>query len=144
MYRMAMCSFLITDASLDRARLMKLAVVHDLAEALVGDIVPHDTRYTKEQKRALEEVRTGTGIVLYLNFLFVKEGRKEGGQVAFLMTWPWKRRSKEEEKEQEEEEESERMYTQYAYIFLHTYIQCTQPGGNPEHYKRPGARGHWP
>lgn len=57
MYRMAMCSFLITDATLDRARLMKLAVVHDLAEALVGDIVPHDTRYTKEQKRALEEVR---------------------------------------------------------------------------------------
>jgi 5'-deoxynucleotidase YfbR-like HD superfamily hydrolase len=37
-------------------RLMKLAVVHDLAEALVGDIVPHDTRYTKEQKRAMEEV----------------------------------------------------------------------------------------
>lgn len=37
-------------------RLMKLSVVHDLAEALVGDIVPHDERYTKEQKRALEEV----------------------------------------------------------------------------------------
>ena len=28
----------------------------DLAEALVGDIVPHDTRYTKEQTRAMEEV----------------------------------------------------------------------------------------
>lgn len=37
-------------------RLMKIAVVHDLAEALVGDIVPHDTRYTMEQKRAMEEV----------------------------------------------------------------------------------------
>jgi len=59
MYRMAMCSFLITDPALDRARLMKLAVVHDLAEALVGDIVPHDVRYTKEQKRVLEEVRVG-------------------------------------------------------------------------------------
>ena len=59
MYRMAMCSFLITDPVLDRARLMKLAVVHDLAEALVGDIVPHDVRYTKEQKRVLEEVRVG-------------------------------------------------------------------------------------
>ncbi|KAM3577088.1 hypothetical protein VYU27_001006 [Nannochloropsis oceanica] len=55
MYRMAMCSFLITDPALDRARLMKLAIVHDLAEALVGDIVPHDVRYTKEQKRVLEE-----------------------------------------------------------------------------------------
>jgi 5'-deoxynucleotidase YfbR-like HD superfamily hydrolase len=38
-------------------RLMKLSIVHDLAESLVGDIVPHDTRYTKEQKRQLEEVR---------------------------------------------------------------------------------------
>lgn len=57
MYRMAMCSFIITDPALDRSRLMKIAVVHDLAEALVGDIVPHDTRYTKEEKRHLEEVR---------------------------------------------------------------------------------------
>jgi 5'-deoxynucleotidase YfbR-like HD superfamily hydrolase len=38
-------------------RLMKLSIVHDLAESLVGDIVPHDTRYTKEDKRRLEEVR---------------------------------------------------------------------------------------
>ena len=35
---------------------MKIAVVHDLAESIVGDITPHDTRFTKEQKRALEEV----------------------------------------------------------------------------------------
>jgi len=62
MYRMAMCSFLITDPALDRARLMKLAIVHDLAEALVGDIVPHDVRYTKEQKRVLEEVSKGRWI----------------------------------------------------------------------------------
>lgn len=90
MYRMAMCSFLVTDPGIDRARcvtqfslksihkwwptftcvfpapqtcvgrLMKIAVVHDLAEALVGDIVPHDTRYTKEQKRAMEEVGVHT------------------------------------------------------------------------------------
>lgn len=63
MYRMAMCSFLITDPALDRTRLMKLAVVHDLAEALVGDIVPHDERYTKELKRTLEEVRNYTSSV---------------------------------------------------------------------------------
>jgi len=63
MYRMAMCSFLITDPALDRTRLMKLAVVHDLAEALVGDIVPHDERYTKELKRTLEEVRNYTSNV---------------------------------------------------------------------------------
>ena len=42
---------------------MKLAVVHDLAEALVGDIVPHDTRYTKEEKRAMEEVGGFEGVL---------------------------------------------------------------------------------
>lgn len=47
---------------------MKIAVVHDLAESLVGDIVPHDTRYSKEQKRAMEEVTyavVGTCAVLH-------------------------------------------------------------------------------
>ncbi|CAM9098772.1 unnamed protein product [Ascophyllum nodosum] len=54
MYRMAMCSFLVTDARLDRSRVMKLAVVHDLAEALAGDIAPFQ-KVTKEEKRRLEE-----------------------------------------------------------------------------------------
>lgn len=48
------------------SRLMKLSIVHDLAESLVGDIVPHDTRYTKEQKRQLEEVRERRGLVLHV------------------------------------------------------------------------------
>eukprot|EP00752_Nemacystus_decipiens_P011902 g10553.t2 len=54
MYRMAMCSFLITDPKLDRSRIMKLAVVHDLAEALAGDIAPFQ-KVSKEEKRRLEE-----------------------------------------------------------------------------------------
>ncbi|CAM9215557.1 unnamed protein product [Ectocarpus fasciculatus] len=54
MYRMAMCSFLITDPTLDRSRIMKLAMVHDLAEALAGDIAPFQN-VSKEDKRRLEE-----------------------------------------------------------------------------------------
>eukprot|EP00903_Cladosiphon_okamuranus_P014010 g13028.t2 len=54
MYRMAMCSFLITDSKLDRSRIMKLAVVHDLAEALAGDIAPFQ-KVSREEKRRLEE-----------------------------------------------------------------------------------------
>ncbi|CAM9323411.1 unnamed protein product, partial [Sphacelaria rigidula] len=54
MYRMAMCAFLVTDPKLDRSRVMKLAVVHDLAEALAGDIAPFQN-VSKEEKRRLEE-----------------------------------------------------------------------------------------
>eukprot|EP00638_Chattonella_subsalsa_P005853 CAMPEP_0117751644 /NCGR_PEP_ID=MMETSP0947-20121206/11104_1 /TAXON_ID=44440 /ORGANISM="Chattonella subsalsa, Strain CCMP2191" /LENGTH=220 /DNA_ID=CAMNT_0005570077 /DNA_START=260 /DNA_END=922 /DNA_ORIENTATION=- len=54
MYRMAMCSFLIDDRAVDKIRCMKIAVVHDLAEALVGDITPH-CGVSKEEKRILEE-----------------------------------------------------------------------------------------
>lgn len=38
----------------DRSRVMKLAVVHDLAEALAGDIAPFQN-VSKEEKRRLEE-----------------------------------------------------------------------------------------
>lgn len=37
-----------------RSRIMKLAVVHDLAEALAGDIAPFQ-KVSKEEKRRLEE-----------------------------------------------------------------------------------------
>lgn len=37
-----------------RTRVMKLAVVHDLAEALAGDIAPFQ-KVTKAEKRRLEE-----------------------------------------------------------------------------------------
>jgi len=57
MYRMAMLSLLSEeDQELDIAKCVQMAVVHDLAEALVGDITPHDG-ISKEQKQKLEEVR---------------------------------------------------------------------------------------
>ena len=39
-----------------RDKTIKIALVHDLAEALVGDITPHDG-ISKEEKHKLEEVR---------------------------------------------------------------------------------------
>lgn len=56
MYRMAMLSLLSEeDEELDIAKCVQMAVVHDLAEALVGDITPHDG-ISKAQKQKLEEV----------------------------------------------------------------------------------------
>lgn len=49
-----MLSFLITDPAVNKDRLMKICMVHDLAEAVVGDITPFDG-VSKEEKRKLEE-----------------------------------------------------------------------------------------
>lgn len=54
MYRMSMLSFLITDSRVNRDELIKICLVHDLAEAKVGDITPYDG-VSKEEKRRLEE-----------------------------------------------------------------------------------------
>lgn len=51
-----MLAFALRDPAVNRDRLIKICLVHDLAEALVGDITPHDQKVTKEQKRVLEEV----------------------------------------------------------------------------------------
>ena len=54
MYRMSMLGFLITDTAVNKDRLIKVCLVHDLAESIVGDITPYDG-VTKEQKRKLEQ-----------------------------------------------------------------------------------------
>lgn len=57
MYRMAILSLLSEeDQELDVGKCVQLAVVHDLAEATVGDITPFDG-ITKAQKQKLEAVR---------------------------------------------------------------------------------------
>ncbi|XP_053972809.1 5'-deoxynucleotidase HDDC2 isoform X2 [Hylaeus anthracinus] len=43
MYRMAMLSFLVDNKdNLDKVKIMQMALIHDLAECIVGDITPHD------------------------------------------------------------------------------------------------------
>lgn len=41
MYRMAMCSFLLPN-TFNIEKIMKMCLVHDLAESIVGDITPYD------------------------------------------------------------------------------------------------------
>lgn len=54
MYRMAMMSLTITDPTVDRYRCIKLALVHDMAECIVGDIAPSDN-VSKAEKHHREE-----------------------------------------------------------------------------------------
>lgn len=51
---MAMMSFLIKDQDVKRDHLMKICMVHDVAESVVGDITPYDG-VSKEDKRKMEE-----------------------------------------------------------------------------------------
>lgn len=54
MYRMSVMSFLIPkDNPVDRVKCMKLALVHDLAESIVGDITPY-CGISKQEKRLRE------------------------------------------------------------------------------------------
>ncbi|KAF9650137.1 HD domain-containing protein [Thelephora ganbajun] len=53
MYRMAVLALCCTDKTLDIPKCVMLAVVHDLAEAQVGDIAPREN-IPKEEKRRLE------------------------------------------------------------------------------------------
>lgn len=54
MYRMSMLATMLVDSSINKDHLIKLCLVHDLAEAIVGDITPHDTKVNSEQKHVLE------------------------------------------------------------------------------------------
>uniref|UniRef100_A0A8B9P374 5'-deoxynucleotidase HDDC2 n=1 Tax=Apteryx owenii TaxID=8824 RepID=A0A8B9P374_APTOW len=54
MYRMAMMALVTEDKSLSKDRCIRLALVHDMAECIVGDIAPADN-ITKEEKHRREE-----------------------------------------------------------------------------------------
>ncbi|KAI8332294.1 HD domain-containing protein [Chlamydoabsidia padenii] len=54
MHRMGIMAMLVDDPSLQRDRCIKMAIVHDLAEAVVGDITPH-AGVSKEDKFTMEK-----------------------------------------------------------------------------------------
>ncbi|XP_037541307.1 HD domain-containing protein 2 [Nematolebias whitei] len=54
MYRMAVMSLTITDPTVDRDRCIRMALVHDMAECIVGDIAPSDN-VSKEEKHRRED-----------------------------------------------------------------------------------------
>lgn len=53
MYRMGLMSLLASDCGVDAQRCIRMALVHDIAEAIVGDITPH-CNVTDENKYKLE------------------------------------------------------------------------------------------
>ena len=52
---MTMLAFLITDPNVNKDKLMRICLVHDLAESIAGDITPYDG-ISKEDKKQLELV----------------------------------------------------------------------------------------
>ncbi|KAF8308313.1 hypothetical protein DL93DRAFT_2220135 [Clavulina sp. PMI_390] len=54
MYRMSILALTTDDMKLDVSKCVMMAVVHDLAEAIVGDIAPSDN-VPKEEKQRLEK-----------------------------------------------------------------------------------------
>ncbi|OBZ82029.1 HD domain-containing protein C4G3.17 [Choanephora cucurbitarum] len=54
MHRMGIMAMLVNDPSINREKCIKMAIVHDLAEAVVGDITPH-AGVSKEDKFKMEK-----------------------------------------------------------------------------------------
>lgn len=54
MYRMAMICFLTENEQLNVAKCQQIALCHDMAESLVGDITPYDTSCDKTEKHRRE------------------------------------------------------------------------------------------
>ncbi|XP_055491652.1 HD domain-containing protein 2 [Leucoraja erinacea] len=71
MYRMAIMAFLIEDQQLSKERCIKLALVHDMAECIVGDIAPKDNISKEEKHRREEEA------MKYLTGLLSNEAGRE-------------------------------------------------------------------
>lgn len=57
MYRMSIMAQLIEDPFIDKNKCIKMALVHDMAEAITGDITPDDGISANEKTR-LETVTT--------------------------------------------------------------------------------------
>lgn len=56
MYRMSIMAQIIEDSKIDKSKCIKMALVHDMAEAITGDITPDDG-ISAEEKNRLETVK---------------------------------------------------------------------------------------
>jgi len=65
MYRMAvMSAFIIDDPSLDASKCIKLSLVHDMGESIIGDITPHDgVDVLTKQKLEVDAVSKISGLI---------------------------------------------------------------------------------
>ncbi|CCJ30819.1 unnamed protein product [Pneumocystis jirovecii] len=65
MYRMSIISMLCTTPSINRDKCIKMALIHDMAESIVGDITPFDQISPEEKhKRELDAMLTLTSKIL--------------------------------------------------------------------------------
>lgn len=75
MYRMAMMAFLLRDKTIDRHKCMLISFVHDIAESLVGDITPFDTKIDKNEKHLRE-----SKAIQYLCDQIIAKYNKQAGE----------------------------------------------------------------
>jgi putative hydrolases of HD superfamily len=58
------------EGEVDEAMLLKMALVHDLAESLTGDLTPVQKRYVEiDEKRAIDDMFRGTSLGEYVDVL---------------------------------------------------------------------------
>lgn len=79
MYRMGIISMLSNDKTLDTQRCVRIALVHDMAECLVGDITPKDPiPKTEKHRRELAAMQ-------YLTDTIIKPFNKEAAQEIYSL-----------------------------------------------------------
>ncbi|CAH2355828.1 5'-deoxynucleotidase Ygk1p [[Candida] railenensis] len=68
MYRMSIISLLITNEEVNKDKCVKIAIVHDLAETLVGDITPFDgVEKSEKSRREFETIKYLASIIKEYN-----------------------------------------------------------------------------
>lgn len=80
MYRMGLMSLLASDCGVDAQRCIRMALVHDIAEAIVGDITPHcnvgdDDKY-KLEADAVQQIKQMLGPHTYAGVLGVLQNNR--------------------------------------------------------------------
>ncbi|QLQ79549.1 hypothetical protein HG537_0C01960 [Torulaspora globosa] len=83
MYRMGVTSMLIKNPEVNRDKCVRIALVHDIAEALVGDITPFDG-VTKEEKHRRE-----SETIQYLCEIIIKPYNKEAAEEIMGHWWEY-------------------------------------------------------
>ena len=70
MYRMSLMVQLIQDPAINKEKCIKMALVHDMAEAITTDIIPDDN-ISLDEKKQLEAVKQTKGEEKYEGIIFV-------------------------------------------------------------------------
>uniref|UniRef100_A0A1B6L7V9 5'-deoxynucleotidase HDDC2 n=1 Tax=Graphocephala atropunctata TaxID=36148 RepID=A0A1B6L7V9_9HEMI len=90
MYRMAMMTFLVDGHDkLNKSRCMELALVHDVAECIVGDITPHcgvtqEEKHKREKAAMLELAKLVGSSGNYLLQLYQEYEEQSSGEAQFV------------------------------------------------------------